>query len=55
LVTDYLILAASHLYVLLNSFKPLDGAIYSVKIFVSEYGKKRLEKEAMIGPILFGS
>jgi hypothetical protein len=52
---DWKFVTASHLYVLLNSFKPLDGAIYSVKIFVSEYGKKRLEKEAMIGPILFDS
>lgn len=41
---------AVDLFILFDSFKPQGGCIESVKIVVSEFGKKRLEQEAIIGP-----
>ncbi|KRY54448.1 ESF1 -like protein, partial [Trichinella britovi] len=41
---------AEDLFVLLNSFKPIDGSVLSVKIFPSEFGLRRMEEERISGP-----
>ncbi|XP_076329221.1 ESF1 homolog isoform X2 [Tachypleus tridentatus] len=46
---------AKDLMVLFTSFKPGEGTVISVKIYPSEFGLKRMEKEKTHGPIeLFG-
>ncbi|KAK2817589.1 hypothetical protein Q5P01_025780 [Channa striata] len=44
-------LKAKDLLALLNSFTPKGGAVLSVKIFLSEFGKERLQTEEMQGPL----
>ncbi|KRY67638.1 ESF1 -like protein, partial [Trichinella pseudospiralis] len=41
---------AEDLFVLLNSFKPIDGSVLCVKIFPSEFGLRRMEEERISGP-----
>lgn len=36
--------------VLFDSFKPQNGIVNSVKVYVSDYGKDRLTKEEVEGP-----
>ena len=36
--------------VLFNSFKPQNGLVHFVKIYTSDFGKERLEKEEIEGP-----
>jgi hypothetical protein len=43
-------LKAVDLYVLVHAFKPPMGQVKSVKIFPSEFGKERIEREAIEGP-----
>ena len=45
---------AVDIFVLLNGFKPVTGAIKSVKIFPSEFGKERLDYENLHGPMIAG-
>ncbi|TPX62434.1 hypothetical protein SpCBS45565_g07043 [Spizellomyces sp. 'palustris'] len=48
---------AKDLFKVFDAFKPAQGAIMSVKIYPSEFGKERLEREAREGPPadIFGS
>ena len=41
---------AQDIYMILNSFKPPQGVIKSVNIYLSEYGKERMEYENKHGP-----
>ena len=41
---------AADLYLVLSSFCPASGTVTSVQIFVSDFGKERLEEEARLGP-----
>lgn len=41
---------AADLYLVLSSFCPASGTVTSVQVFVSEFGKERLEEEARLGP-----
>ncbi|XP_044310326.1 ESF1 homolog isoform X4 [Varanus komodoensis] len=43
-------LKAKDLLALLNSFTPKGGAIFSVKIYPSEFGKERMKEEEVNGP-----
>uniref|UniRef100_A0A0L8GZ03 ESF1 RRM domain-containing protein n=1 Tax=Octopus bimaculoides TaxID=37653 RepID=A0A0L8GZ03_OCTBM len=47
---DWENITAADLFVVLNSFKPPQGAILSVKIYPSEFGLKRMEEENLKGP-----
>lgn len=49
---DWHNLKAVDLFVLMNSFAPADGAVKSVAIFPSEFGKERMREEAKRGPRL---
>ncbi|XP_038662807.1 ESF1 homolog [Scyliorhinus canicula] len=42
---------ANDLLVLFNSFIPQGGAVLSVKIYPSEFGKKKMKEEEMRGPV----
>ena len=44
---------AADLYLVLSSFCPASGTVTSVQVFVSEFGKERLEEEARLGPAEF--
>ncbi|XP_074845469.1 ESF1 homolog [Carettochelys insculpta] len=44
-------LKAKDLLALFNSFIPKGGVIFSVKIYPSEFGKKRLKEEELQGPV----
>lgn len=46
-------ISARDLFVLVNSFKPSDGSILSVKIYPSQLGLERMKVEAESGPIPF--
>lgn len=41
---------AKDLYKVFDAFKPSNGSLMSVKIYKSDFGKERLEKEAIEGP-----
>ena len=41
---------AADLYLVLSSFCPASGTVTSVQVFVSDFGKERLEEEARLGP-----
>ena len=41
---------AADLYLVLSSFCPASGTVSSVQIFLSDFGKERLEEEARLGP-----
>ena len=41
---------AADLYLVLSSFCPASGTVTSVQIFVSDFGRERLEEEARLGP-----
>lgn len=43
-------LKAKDLLALFNSFKPKGGIVFSVKIYPSEFGKKKLKEEELHGP-----
>ncbi|GAB6020676.1 hypothetical protein CHUAL_003345 [Chamberlinius hualienensis] len=43
-------IAAQDIYFLCRSFTPVGGVIKSVKVYLSEYGRKRLEMEEVNGP-----
>ena len=43
-------LSAHHLYALMQSFTPMGGALVSVSVHLSEYGKEQLEHERVHGP-----
>ncbi|GAB1607512.1 ESF1 homolog [Argonauta hians] len=47
---DWENITAVDIFVVLNSFKPPQGAVLSVKIYPSEFGLKRLEEENKHGP-----
>nr|XP_046232382.1 ESF1 homolog [Scatophagus argus]XP_046232392.1 ESF1 homolog [Scatophagus argus] len=49
--TDWDRLKAKDLLALLNSFTPKGGAVLSVKIYPSEFGKERLKTEETQGPL----
>lgn len=42
---------AVDIFLLLNSWKPADGAIKSVTIYPSEYGLQQMELEKKLGPL----
>ncbi|XP_069090201.1 ESF1 homolog isoform X1 [Pleurodeles waltl] len=44
-------LKAKDLMALFNSFKPKGGVVFSVKIYPSEFGKERMKKETVHGPV----
>ncbi|XP_030413837.1 ESF1 homolog isoform X2 [Gopherus evgoodei] len=48
---DWNRLKAKDLLALFNSFIPKGGVIFSVKIYPSEFGKQRLKKEELQGPV----
>ncbi|XP_036363568.1 ESF1 homolog isoform X2 [Octopus sinensis] len=48
---DWENITAADLFIVLNSFKPPQGAVLSVKIYPSEFGLKRMEEENRKGPI----
>lgn len=43
-------LTAEDIFVIVNSFKPPEGVLLSIKIFLSDFGKERLEEEISKGP-----
>ncbi|XP_067900417.1 ESF1 homolog [Heterodontus francisci] len=44
---------ANDLLVLFNSFIPQGGALFSVKIYPSEFGKEKMKEEELRGPVEF--
>ena len=47
---DWDFVKAQDLFVLFKSFVPEGGAVKSVTIYPSEFGKERMEEEALLGP-----
>merc|ERR1712226_165105 len=43
-------ISAEDIYMLLQSFLPLNGSVKCVKVFISDYGKEKLAEEATEGP-----
>lgn len=49
---DWNLIKAEDILILVNSFKPSGGKIESVSIYLSDFGKERLEEENKYGPRL---
>ena len=48
---DWVRVRAVDLFLLLNSWKPIEDVIKSVTIYRSEYGLKQMELEKKLGPL----
>ena len=50
LTADLIRVGAADLFLVLSSFCPASGTVTSVEVFLSDFGKERLEEEARLGP-----